>query len=154
MIRLLSFPLFLVAVALFFVSLPGDVLARDAAFLNPSGMGSGSNQEAIKVDPKPDLDVGETFVNVAKRATLFYVNQTNMPIKIEKIALSGDSSVTTEETANDCEKQGIIAPSSRCSVEISVTPTSMGSWSVDVLMTHNGPGRIARARFEAGHDLR
>ncbi len=130
------------------MSFSGSACARDAAFLSPGGMGGKSAAlEAIKVDPKPDIDVGETFVNVAKRATLFYVNQTNMPVKIEKVTISGDSSVAAEETANDCVKMGSIEPSTRCSIEVSVTPTTFGPWSVDVLMTHDGAGRIARARL-------
>ncbi len=126
----------------------GAVLARDAAFLNPGSSSSGGiSEEAIRVDPKAEIDVGETTVNVAKRISVFFVNQTNTAVKIEKVALNSDSDVTAEATANDCVKQGSIAPLSRCSVEISVTPTSAGAWSVDVLMTHNGAGRITRARL-------
>lgn len=124
----------------------GVANARDAAFLSP-GASMGKNDEAVKIDPKPDIDVGETSVNVAKRASIFFVNQTNMPVKIEKVTISSDSLVTAEQTANDCTKQGSIAPLSRCSVEVSVTPTGSGSWSVDVLMTHDGAGRLTRARL-------
>jgi hypothetical protein len=124
----------------------GSSLARDAAFVNPGASG-GVGEEAVKVDPKADIDVGETSVNVAKRTSIFFVNQTNVAVKIEKVVLNSDSDVTAEATANDCTKQGSIAPLSRCSVEISVTPTSSGAWSVDVLMTHNGAGRITRARL-------
>jgi len=120
--------------------------ARDAAFLDP-GSGVGAADEAVKVDPKADIDVGETVLGVAKRTSIFFVNQTNVPVKIEKVAVDNDSNVTAEATANDCTKQGSIAPLSRCSVEISATPTSPGSWSIDVLMTHNGAGRITRARL-------
>ena len=124
------------------------VQARDAAFLAPgSSGGSAISDEAVRVDPKAEVDVGETAVNVAKHTSIFFVNQTNMPIKIEKIVLNSDSNVTAEATANDCTKQGVITPLSRCSVEVSVTPSSPGSWSVDVLMTHNGAGRITRARL-------
>ena len=118
--------------------------ARDAAFLDPNG---GGNEEAVKVDPKPDIDVGETVLGVAKRTSIFFVNQTNLPIKIEKVAIDNDANVAAEATANDCTKQGIIAPLSRCSVEISATPSSPGPWSIDVLMTHNGAGRITRAKL-------
>jgi hypothetical protein len=123
--------------------------ARDAAFLEPgaSGGGGGSSEEAIKVDPKAEIDVGETTLSVAKRVSVFFVNQTNAPVKIEKVVVNSDSNVTAEATANDCTKQGTIEASSRCSVEISVTAVSPGSWSVDVLMTHNGAGRITRARL-------
>jgi len=140
---------FLILAGLVWTCLSGAAFARDAAFLNPGAAGgmSGAGEEAIKVDPKAEIDVGETALNIAKRATIFFVNQTSMPVKIEKIAISSDSSVAADETANDCKKQGSIAPLSRCSVEVSVTPTGSGSWSVDVLMTHNGAGRITRARL-------
>jgi hypothetical protein len=138
---------FLIAVVLAGTYFSNAAFARDASFLNPGASGIGIGEEAVKVDPKADIEVGETAINVEKRATIFFVNQTNAPIKIEKIALSSDSLVTAEETANDCTKQGIIAPLSRCSVEVSVTPSGSGTWSVDVLMTHDGAGRITRARL-------
>jgi hypothetical protein len=121
--------------------------ARQAAFLSPGAVGFGAAGEAVKVEPKAEIEVGDTSVNVAKKATVFFVNQTSMAVKIEKVTISGDSTVSAEETANDCIKQGSIAPSSRCSVELSVMPVSPGSWSVDVLMTHGSAGRIARARL-------
>lgn len=144
----LSFSFFGVLTAIVLVT-AGAAFARDAAFINPgaSSGSSGFSEEAIKIDPKADIDVGETTVNVAKRISIFFVNQTNMAVKIEKVALNSDSDVTAEATANDCTKQGSIAPLSRCSVEITVTPISAGAWSVDVLMTHNGAGRITRARL-------
>ncbi len=54
----------------------GAAYARDAAFLDPGN--GGVSEEAVKVDPKADIDVGETPVNVAKRASIFFVNQTNL----------------------------------------------------------------------------
>ncbi|MDE1901710.1 MAG: choice-of-anchor D domain-containing protein [Alphaproteobacteria bacterium] len=120
--------------------------ARDAAFVQPGG-GSGASDEAVKVDPKPDIDIGETTVGVAKRTSVFFDNESNQTVKIEKVTVNGDANVTAAASADDCSKQGEIAPSSRCSVEVSVTPISPGPWNVDVLMTHNGAGRIARAHL-------
>ncbi len=137
----------LTAAALFLVGLSNGVWARDAAFLNPGMTGFTVGEEAVKVDPKAEIDIGETPINVSKKATIFFVNQTNMAVKIEKIDLSSDSLVSAEETANDCRKEGSIAPMSRCSMEISVVPTGAGTWSINVLMTHGGAGRIARARL-------
>ena len=137
---------FLVFGFLAFVLAVPSGFARDAAFLDP-GAGGGSSDEAIRVDPKADIDVGETTLNVAKRTSIFFVNQTDANVKLEKFVVNNDSNVTAEATSNDCMKQGSIDPSSRCSVEVSVTPTTPGAWSVDVLMTHNGAGRISRARL-------
>jgi hypothetical protein len=135
-----------VVAVLCFMSVSFYAQAREAAFLDP-GAGGGSSDEAIKVDPKPEIDIGETSLNVAKRTSVFFVNQTNLPVKVEKIVVNGDANVTAEATADDCVKQGTIDASSRCSVEVSVTPTTPGSWSVDVLMTHNGAGRLTRAHL-------
>ncbi len=136
----------------FFLGIAGAIAplqagARQAAFLSPNSPSMGAGDEAIKVEPKADIDVGETQLNLAKRQTVFFVNQTSSPIKIEKIALGSDSSVSADQIANDCEKQGTIAPSSRCSVEVSITPMGQGTWSVELLMTHSGAGRITRARL-------
>ena len=59
---------------------------------------------------------------------------------------NADANVLAEVSNDDCTKQGAIAPQSRCTVELSVTPTSPGAWSVELLLTHNGAGRIARAK--------
>ena len=124
-----------------------NAYARDAAFINPGAANMGAGDEAIKVDPKAEIDIGETPINVAKHTSVFFVNQTNIAVKIEKVVVNGDSNVTAEISANDCSKQGAIAPQSRCSVEVSATPTGTGAWTLDLQMTHDGAGRIARAHI-------
>lgn len=136
---------FLVVAAVFCVD-ASSTWAREASFLKPN-TGAGSSDSAVIVEPKADIEVGETTVDVSKRVTIFFANQTSTPVTIESIALTSDTFVEAEKVASDCEKQGQILPLSRCSVEISVTPSGEGAWSVDVLMTHNGAGRIARARL-------
>ncbi|MFY9288728.1 MAG: hypothetical protein WAO98_09545 [Alphaproteobacteria bacterium] len=120
--------------------------ARDAAFMDPGAAGS-TGDGAVRVEPKAEIETGESVLNVARRTTLFFVNQTNQPLKIEKLTVNGDGNVITEIANDDCSKQGSIPAASRCSVEVSATPTSPGPWNVDVLMTHDGAGRIARAKI-------
>ncbi len=122
-------------------------LARDAAFVDPGAPGGNSGDEAVKVDPKGDIDTGESVVNVARRTTLFFVNQSAGPVQIENISVNNDGNVKAEITNDDCSKQGTLAAQSRCSVEITVTPISSGPWTVETLLTHNGAGRIARAKL-------
>lgn len=124
-----------------------QVQARDAAFLEPSASGAGANDEAVKVEPKGDIDTGESILNVARRTTIFFVNQTNQPVQVEKVAANSDGNVVAEIANNDCIKQATIPAQSRCSVEVSVTPSTPGTWSVDILMTHSGAGRIARSKL-------
>jgi hypothetical protein len=122
-------------------------MARDAAFLDP-GNGSGANaDDAVKVEPKSEIDIGESVLNVPRRTTLFFVNETNAAIQVEKTTVNGDGNVSAEITADDCAKQGTLTAQSRCSVEVSVTPTSPGAWSVVALMKHNGAGSVARAKL-------
>jgi len=118
--------------------------------LKPGSGGSTRVDEAIKVEPKGDIDIGETALNIAKRVTLFFVNAAAVPVHVDKISLNNDGNVVAEISNDDCSKQGTLTPESRCSIEVSVTPTSPGPWNVEVLMTHNGSGRIARAKL-AGH---
>jgi len=122
------------------------VAARDAAFMAPTATG-GAGDEAVQVEPKGGIDLGETNINIARRATLFFVNQGTATVQIEKVSLNSDASVAAEITNDDCSKQGTIAPQSRCSVEVSVTPSSPGTWTVEILLTHNGAGRIARTKI-------
>lgn len=130
-----------------FLLLTSAANARDAAFIAPNTAGSGMNNEALRIEPKSEVDLGETLLNVPKRTTIFFVNQTTLPVNVEKLTVNGDGNVRAEIATDDCSKQKTIASQSRCSVEISVTPTTPGTWSVDALMTHNGLGRISRAKL-------
>jgi len=124
------------------------VSARDAAFIDPgTAVGSVNSGDAVKVEPKSEIDIGDSTLSVARRTTLFFVNQTTAVIKIEKIALNSDSNVSAEIVNDDCSKQETLAPSNRCSLEIQLTPTAPGTWSAEVLMTHNGAGRLTRAKI-------
>ena len=122
------------------------IAARDAAFMEPTSGAGGAGDEAIRAEPKGEIDIGETNVNMARRVTLFFANASNVPVQVEKVNANSDANVITEIANDDCSKQGTIAPDSRCTVELSITPTSPGTWAVEVLMTHNGAGRIARAK--------
>jgi hypothetical protein len=123
-------------------------LARDVAFVEPGSGGSNATpDEAFKIEPKSEIDIGDSILNIVRRETLFYVNQTSAPIKIEKVTLSSDSTVTPTIVNDDCSKEAIVPPLSRCSIELSIMPIGPGSWSVELLMTHDGPGRITRAKI-------
>lgn len=131
------------------------VLARDVAFVEPGTGGLASPDEAFKIEPKSEIDIGDSIINIVRRETLFFVNQTSTPIKIEKVTLSSDSTVSTVISNDDCSKQSTVPPLSRCSIELSITPTGPGAWGIELLITHNGPGRITRAKIDgktAGSD--
>ncbi len=142
--------LFLAICGFLFVS-SGPVLAdRDASFLAPSASFSNTGARgdgAIGVEPKNEIDLGETGVNVAKRTTLFFVNLTNLPVDIIGITANGDSNVNAEIVSDDCTKEGRVAASSRCAVTVEVTPKGAGIWTAEVLLTHNGAGRLTRAKL-------
>jgi len=122
--------------------------ARDAAFMAPSVSRSGAakGDEAVVIEPKADIDAGDTPLNVGRRATFFFVNQSNIPVEVEGMAANGDSNVKADIVSDDCSKEKMIPAGSRCSVTIETTPTASGSWTAELLMTHKATGRIARAR--------
>jgi hypothetical protein len=125
--------------------LPYPVLARDAAFVEPGTVtAKGGGGEALTADPKL-YEAGESNVGIARRVTLFFANVGGNPLSISDVSTAGDGNVTAQMTANDCQKNGKLIGGSRCSVTLTITPTSSGPWSVEVLTTHDGPGRIARA---------
>lgn len=135
------------AVLIFGIASP-QTFARDAAFLDPgAGSSAGTGDDAVKVEPKGDIDIGNSVLNVSRHANLFFVNQSGGPVKVEKVTVNGDGNVANEIVTDDCSKQGTIPPGSRCSVEISLTPSSPGPWTAEVLLTHDGAGRIARAKL-------
>jgi hypothetical protein len=136
------------AAAVIGVLVSSPVAARDAAFLDPGTLGSGGpGDEAVKVEPKNEIDIGDTVVGMTRRTTLFFVNESPAAVRVDKVDLNSDANVTATVSNDDCSKQGSIAPQSRCSVEISVTPSGPGAWTVEALMTHNGAGRLARAKI-------
>ena len=125
-----------------------DALARDAAFADPgssSSMVAGS--DAVVVEPKGDIDTGESVVNVAKRSTLFFVNKTNTAIEVAGVTTNDDGNVKSSVISDDCSREHKIGPGSRCSIVIETTPSNTGAWTAEVLLTHKGAGRIARAKL-------
>ena len=123
---------------------------RDAAFMDPNlsaGGGRNATSDAVTVEPKSDIDTGESVINIARRVTLFFVNQTSVPVDVASVVTSSDGNVKSEIVADDCTKLGKIDPSSRCSVTVEVTSSSPGPWTAEVQMTHSGAGRIARAKL-------
>ena len=138
-----------IMLAIGFGGLLTSVQAREAAFVEPTASSSSMANagDAIKVEPKAEIDIGDSPLNIGRRTSLFFINQSNAPVKIEKITVNGDSNVTAEMPNDDCSKQGVLAPASRCSVDVMTTPTASGTWSVEVLMTHMGAGRLARAKL-------
>lgn len=120
--------------------------ARDAAFMSPGGGRGAASDDAILIEPKSDVDVGDTPLNTSRRATFFFVNQSGGPVEVDTITANGDSNVKADLVGDDCTKEKKIATASRCSVTVEVTPTGMGSWTAELLMTHKSAGRIARAR--------
>lgn len=121
-------------------------LARDVAFVEPTASG-GVTEEAFRIEPKNEVDMGDSVINLARHQSFFFVNQTLTPVKIEKVATSSDSTVTASVVNDDCSKEGTLAPQSRCAIELAVTPTGPGVWGVEILMTHDGLGRISRAKI-------
>ncbi len=131
------------------VSAMSPAQARDAAFTDPglAASAANANADAITVEPKSEIDTGESLVDIARRTTLFFVNRTGEAVEIVNVVANGDGNVKSEIVSDDCTTQGKIDPTSRCSIAIEVTPSTPGSWSVEVLMTHKGTGRIAKAKL-------
>jgi hypothetical protein len=123
--------------------------SREASFTDPgvSVTAGATSSEAVIVEPKNDIDTGETFVNVARRVTLFFINQSSAPVNVISVTTNSDGNVKTDIVSDDCTKGGKIASASRCAVVVESTPVSSGPWSAEVLLTHDGLGRIARVKL-------
>lgn len=121
-------------------------MARDAAFVEPTAA-AGATDEALKIDPKADIDVGETTIGVVKHLTLFVVNQSAAIVKISSVDVTSDSNVTLDAGGNDCVKQGTLMPNTRCSIALAVTSLVPGPWSGDIQIKHDGAGRLIRAHL-------
>ena len=140
------------AILAILLAVANPVFARDAAFLDPSvsspgGSGGNTSSDAVTVEPKGDIDTGESTVNIARRIALFFVNQTGLPVEVLGVTVNGDGNVAASIVSDDCSKEGKIAPTNRCSVIASITPTSNGPWSAEVMLTHKSAGRIARSKI-------
>ncbi|MEJ0062476.1 MAG: hypothetical protein WDO70_04575 [Alphaproteobacteria bacterium] len=118
--------------------------ARDASFIEPGALTTKGNvAEAIVADPKL-YDAGETMIGIARRITMFFVNTNSGTVTIGEISAAGDGNVTVQILDNDCKRNGKLVGFSRCTVVLSITPTSVGPWSVETLVEHDGSGRLAR----------
>ncbi|MGE4351413.1 MAG: hypothetical protein AB7E52_04400 [Bdellovibrionales bacterium] len=140
----------IIAFFLFFglIGAAGPVAARDAAFMDPGASVSrtGPSPDSVVVEPKSDVDVGDTPSNIGRRATFFFVNRTSALVHVESVAANGDSNVRADIVSDDCSKGKTIAAGNRCAITVEVTPNGSGSWTAEILMTHDAVGRITRAR--------
>lgn len=68
-----------------------------------------------------------------------------MGVTLAELTATGDGNVKVEIENSDCAVQSKVAGFSRCTVALAITPTSAGAWSVEILVKHDGLGRIARA---------
>ncbi len=125
---------------------PALVWARDAAFVEPGTLagGKGTSADALIADPKT-FEAGESTVGIMRRVSLFFVNTGSAPVNIAELIATGDGNVKVETENSDCTAGNKVTGFSRCTVALSVTPTSAGAWSVEILAKHDGVGRIARA---------
>lgn len=120
-------------------------VARDAAFVEPGTFaGKGASADALIADPK-SFEAGESTVGIMRRVSLFFVNTGNSSVTLAELTATGDGNVKVETENSDCAAQSKIAGFSRCTVALAITPTSAGAWSVEILVKHDGLGRIARA---------
>ncbi len=125
--------------------LPQPGFARDAAFVEPGTFaGKGASADALIADPK-SFEAGESTVGIMRRVSLFFVNAGSAPLTLVERTATGDGNVKVEIENSDCAAQSKIATASRCTVSLAITPTSAGAWSVEILVRHDGIGRIARA---------
>src|ERR1700749_1225138 len=92
------------AAAVIGMILSSPIAAREAAFMEPS-TGGAAGDDAVKVEPKNEIDIGETNVNMARRVTIFFSNATNVPVQVVKVNANSDANVLAEVTNDDCSKQ-------------------------------------------------
>ncbi|MBP7253106.1 MAG: hypothetical protein KBA75_06445 [Alphaproteobacteria bacterium] len=134
-----------IALCLTLLLLPQVGFARDAAFVEPGTFaGKGASADALVADPKT-FEAGESTVGIMRRVSLFFVNTGNMGVTLAELTATGDGNVKVEIENSDCAVQSKVAGFSRCTVALAITPTSAGAWSVEILVKHDGLGRIARA---------
>lgn len=125
--------------------LPLTAFARDAAFVEPGTFaGKGGGTDALIADPK-SFEAGESTVGIMRRVSLFFVNTGSQPLTLAELTATGDGNVKVETENSDCGAQSKVSGYSRCTVSLAITPTSPGAWSVEILVKHDGIGRIARA---------
>ena len=121
---------------------------REAAFVQPAkGLTpKGDSNQSMRADPV-ETDVGETSVRVTKRATIFFTNSGSEEVQIKETKINADDNVAVEVAANDCQQMGKIAPNDRCAITLVIKPISGGAWTSEVLLSHTGAGRVAKANL-------
>ncbi len=138
--------------AVLLAAAPTAAQGRNASFIDPSAMPGkdGKNTammaSTVAADP-PQTDAGETLVNVARRVTVFFFNGARNAVQLKQLTINADGNVRSKVLADDCRSLRTLPPLDRCSIAMEVVPTSPGPWSVEVLLNHSGPGRIARGEI-------
>ncbi|MBI3419573.1 MAG: hypothetical protein HY053_05530 [Proteobacteria bacterium] len=134
-------------------SVPAAAQSRNAAFLDPASSGGGGKGDSkmslantVVADP-PQLDAGETLVNVARRVTVFFYNGFRAPVALKGLMVNADGNVRSKVLSDDCHTIRTLPNQDRCSIVMEIVPSSPGPWSVELLLNHSGQGRIARAEI-------
>jgi hypothetical protein len=145
----------LLALAILFTAIASPAMAqqRNASFLNPataqrpSADGKAGNLPITVAADPAQIDAGETLTNVARRITVFFYNGFRSPVTISNLTLNADGNVRSKVLTDDCKTLKELPVSDRCSIALEVIPNSPGPWTVELLLTHSGQGRIARAEI-------
>jgi hypothetical protein len=126
-----------------------DAFGREAAFVQPDAAATNTGSatvQGVAADPA-ETNTGESLLGIARRVTLFFTNNTGQEVAVKNINLGADGNVTAKIVSDDCSDLKTIPVRDRCGVSIDVTPNASGPWTVEVLMVHDGAGRIARAQI-------
>ena len=138
-------------VALIALAQPANAQTRNASFVNPGAMttkadGNKSTASTLVAEPA-SIDAGETLVNIARRVTVFFYNGFRSSVQINELSLNADGNVRSRVVSDDCKSIKTLPVGDKCSVALEITPSSPGPWTVELLLNHNGSGRIARAEI-------
>lgn len=130
---------------------PAYAQQRNASFVNPGATSTkidNKNSQANTLVAEPaSVDAGETILNIARRVTIFFYNGFRAPVQINELSLNADGNVRSRIVSDDCKTVKTLPVGDKCAIALEITPTSNGPWTVELLLNHNGSGRIARAEI-------
>ena len=144
----MPFGIMCMAMAFFMFVLSTPAQAQFRAFSGGGGSansGASAGPNLVAVEPK--ISAGSITVGSTAFVVVLFRNNGVSPVDVGTINLYPSSTVSAAVSLNQCSKEPLPAGAD-CAVTIAVSALQAGSYSIEMLIDHNGRTRLATASVE------
>jgi len=124
--------------------LPSSALYAQSAFDDPATRSADPSKAGDLVSVEKKIDAGAVALGASSQIVVLLQNESVKPIQTGKISLYPSSNVSASISSDECEKQALL-PNVICAVALNVQGLQPGTFSVQMLIQHDGISKLTRA---------